>query len=98
MYERSISQRVRLLVGEIIHLRQQADPAASPLAAFSRLDRQIIDLARDLNIHMVWYEYDGDLATAHCICGWTGEPSDDIIARSNEAIEHTMSPENFLGS
>ncbi len=92
----SVSSQVRMLIGEIVRMRMQANPEGAPFDIRSQTDRRIVESAKALNVHLAWHEADGDDYRPVCICGWKGTTSDDIVARAFEAIEHTMAPENFL--
>jgi hypothetical protein len=92
----SVRSRVRSMIGEIVRLRQEADPGSPPVSRHAGRDREIVALADELNVHVVWMQYEEEGgATPVCVCGWHGTLSDDITERSFESIGHTMSEENF---
>lgn len=92
--QRSAASQVRSLIAEIVQLRLKISPAEPPFERRSHRDRDIIEIAHALNVHVAWHEAAGDDYQPACICGWRGEVSDDLVARAMEIIDHTMSKEN----
>lgn len=107
--KRTPNGQARTLFAEIVRLRCEAHPGQPALSLRAgRADRLLIELARDLGVHVAWHEEVPSMAPAPtsedpapaswqcaCVCGWRGMPSDDLAERACEIVEHVMARENF---